>query len=260
MYSEVPTYYKWDFSRKSFERRKREERVDGQPGIFKQTTTARLYTVHPNQDECFFLRMLLVNVLGTTSFQQLRFVKGVTHATLRNTCQALNLLENDRHLDVCINDASNTSHLNQIRVLFAIILTTCSPSSPTELWEKYKSHMAENIIRRIREENSNMNMDFTAEVYNETLIMIEDLGLEIANKVLNQLEMPSPNRSAAASFDEELRCEQNYNTGDLLSYVQSNIPNLTPERKGIYDKIILTVNNGLGEIFLDAPGGTGKPS
>jgi hypothetical protein len=59
--------------------------------------------------------------------------------------------------------------------------------------------------------------------------------------------MPLPNRSAAASFYVELRREQNYNTGDLLSYVQSNIPNLTLEQKGIYDQIMQTVNNGVGE-------------
>jgi hypothetical protein len=53
-------------------------------------------------------------------------------------------------------------------------------------------------------------MDFTAEIYNEALIMIEDLCLEIANKVLYQLGMQSPIRSAAASFDVELRREQNY--------------------------------------------------
>ncbi|XP_069169880.1 uncharacterized protein [Procambarus clarkii] len=47
---------------------------------------------------------------------------------------------------------------------------------------------------------------------------------EFVKKVLNQLEMPSPNRSVAASFDEELRREQNYNMSDLLSYVQTNIP------------------------------------
>ncbi|VDK62190.1 unnamed protein product [Onchocerca ochengi] len=41
-------------SRKSFERRKGGEPVDGQPGIFKQSTIGRLYTVHPNQDECFY--------------------------------------------------------------------------------------------------------------------------------------------------------------------------------------------------------------
>jgi hypothetical protein len=99
----------------------------------------------------------------------------------------------------------------------------CLQSYPTELWEKYKSHMAEDTFRRIRKDNSNMNMDFTAEIYNEALIMIEDLCLEIANKGLNQLGMPSLNRSAAASFDVELRREHNYNMGDLLLYVQSNI-------------------------------------
>ena len=89
--------------------------------------------------------------------------------------------------------------------------------------------------------------------------MIEDLCLEIVNKVLNQLGMPSPNRSAAASFNVELRHEQNYNMGNLLSYVQSNIPKLMLEQKGIYDQIMQTVNNGVAEFFfLDAPGGTGK--
>ncbi|XP_069177605.1 uncharacterized protein [Procambarus clarkii] len=149
LYSDVPTYYTWNASRKSFERRKQGERDDGQPGIIKQTTIGRLYTVHSNQDECFFFRMLLVNVPGPTSFQPLRFDNGVTHATFRSACQARNLLENDGHWDVRINDASNTSHPNQIYALFAIILTTGSPLSSTELWEKYKPHMAEDIIQRI---------------------------------------------------------------------------------------------------------------
>uniref|UniRef100_A0A8R1XWJ1 ATP-dependent DNA helicase n=1 Tax=Onchocerca volvulus TaxID=6282 RepID=A0A8R1XWJ1_ONCVO len=115
--------------------------------------------------------------------------------------------------------------------------------------------MVKHEVHRIRKENSNMNMDFTAEIYNEALIMIENLYLQIANKVLNQLGMPSPNRSVAASFDVELRREQSYNTADLFSYVQSHIPKLTFEQKGIYDQIMQTVNTGVGEIlFLDAPG------
>ncbi|XP_076289804.1 uncharacterized protein LOC143213637 [Lasioglossum baleicum] len=97
LYSEVSTYYIRNASRKSFERRKRGERVDGQPGIFKENTIGRLYTVHHNQDECCFLRMLLVNVPGPTSFLQWRIVNGVTYGTFRSACQALNLLENDRH-------------------------------------------------------------------------------------------------------------------------------------------------------------------
>ncbi|VDK75242.1 unnamed protein product [Onchocerca ochengi] len=74
-------------------------------------------------------------------------------------------------------------------------------------------------------------------------------------QISNQLAMPSPNRSAAASFDIELHRKQNYNTTDLFSYVQSNIPKLTFEQKGIYDQIMRTVNEEVGKIFLlDAPG------
>ena len=81
----------------SFERRKRGELVDGQAGILEEIPFVKLCTVHPNQHVCFFLRMLLVNVPGPTSFQQLRIVNRVTHATFLSACQALNLMENDRH-------------------------------------------------------------------------------------------------------------------------------------------------------------------
>ena len=74
-------------------------------------------------------------------------------------------------------------------------------------------------------------MNFTAEIYNEALILIEDLCLEIANRVLNLLGIPSPNQSAAASFDVEFRSEQHCNTCDILSFVQSNIPKLSLEKK-----------------------------
>lgn len=55
------------------------------------------------------------------------------------------------------------------------------------------------------------------------------------HEVLNQLGMPSPNRSTAAFFDVELHREQNYNTGDFLSYMKLNNFKLTLEQKDIYD-------------------------
>lgn len=88
----------------------------------------------------------------------------------------------------------------QIRTLLAKTLTACCSLSPTEWWEKYKSHMAEDIFHWICKKNSNMKIYFTAKIYNEALIMTEDLSLKIANNVLNQLGMPSRNRSIAASF------------------------------------------------------------
>ena len=63
MYSEVPTYYMWNVTKKSFIRCRRGEPVDSQPGSLRENTIGRLYTLHPRLDECFFPRMLLVNCL-----------------------------------------------------------------------------------------------------------------------------------------------------------------------------------------------------
>ena len=41
-----------------------------------------------------------------------------------------------------------------------------------------------------------------------------------------------------------------YNTGDLLTYMQSNIPELTIEQKGIYDQIMQKVDNGNALLLL----------
>ena len=131
----MPSYYTWNTKYKVFERRKQGKSVDGQPTIFKDTSIERLYTVQPNQHECFFLRLLFNNVPGSTSFEYLRTVKGTIHDTYRRACQALYLLENDQHWDNCINDVFETSTPSQTRALFGIILTTCSPLAPTELWE-----------------------------------------------------------------------------------------------------------------------------
>ena len=165
-----------------------------------------------------------------------------SYAAFSRESQAVNLLENDRHPDVCIDGACNISHPNHIRAMFGIISTDCSPS-PAELWERSKTHLAGDIFRRIRKENSCMNINFRAQIYNEALIMTEDLCLEIANKVLNQLGMPSRNRPAAASFRVELRREQNYNTDNVSSYVQLNNLKIRLEQNGIYYQIMHSVNN-----------------
>ncbi|VDM94534.1 unnamed protein product, partial [Onchocerca ochengi] len=63
----------------------------------------------------------------------------------------------------------------------------------------------------------------------------------------DQLGAPSPNRSAIASLDVELHRKQNYNMTDLFLYVRSNVPELKFEQKGIYNKIMQTINKGLGQ-------------
>ena len=114
LYTEVSSYYTWNTKNKVFERRKQGKSVDGQPTIFKDTTIGRLYTVHPNQYECFFLRLLLVNVPGPTSFEYLRTVNGTIHDTYRSACQAEFLNS--------IDPSGCPPHLLQLKIGVPIIL------------------------------------------------------------------------------------------------------------------------------------------
>lgn len=142
LYEEVPTYFTWNKSNKIWEPRKRGTAVPEYPRIFSTNVLGRLYTVHPRQRECFYLRLLLINVPGPTSFDYLKTVNGQLHTTYHDACRALQLLENDSHWDSTLADAALSSSPHQIRSLFAILLTTCFPTNPPELWEKYKDAMS----------------------------------------------------------------------------------------------------------------------
>ncbi|GFQ70977.1 ATP-dependent DNA helicase, partial [Trichonephila clavata] len=210
LYSEVPTYFTCNLftlfyqlnlfyvflvlSTRKFQLRKQGRAVQGHLNLYSTDALGRLYTVHPNNAECFYVRLLLINVRGPTSFQELKTVNGHVCATFREACQKLNLLENDAHWDISLAVASNSAQLQQISTLFSIILTTCFPANRKDLWEKYKDYMSEDILHRIRRINANPNIQFTSNIYSEALILIEDVCLTIANKSLTELGMIAPNR------------------------------------------------------------------
>ncbi|XP_073955775.1 uncharacterized protein isoform X1 [Choristoneura fumiferana] len=259
LYADMPRYYTWNASSKSFQRRKQGTPLEGHPNVFVTDAIGRIYTVHPNNDECYYLRLLLVNVRGPTSFQQLRTVDGHLCATYREACQLLQLLEDDSHWDNTLKDSIISTSPHQIRTLFAIIISTCFPSNPEDLWMKYRDDMSEDVLHRVRCQTLNPTLQITAEIYNETLIMIEDMCLMMANKVLSCLGLTAPNRSMQDAFNHELRREQQYDTEALTETVRTTVPQLNEQQRITYDSLIQAVNSGSGGIyFLDAPGGTGK--
>ncbi|CAI6358979.1 unnamed protein product [Macrosiphum euphorbiae] len=70
------------------------------------TAIGRIYTIHPNQSECFHLRLLLNYVQGLTSFESLKAIDGDIHATFKTACFALGLLENDEQWKNALADAT----------------------------------------------------------------------------------------------------------------------------------------------------------
>ncbi|XP_053968806.1 uncharacterized protein LOC128870231 [Anastrepha ludens] len=227
LYADMPRYYTWNASSKSLQRRKQGTPVEGHPNVFASDALGRIYTVHPNNDECYYLRLLLVN--------------------------------NDSHWDDTLKDSVISSSPHQIRTLFAIIISTCFPSNPKDLWVKYRDDMSEDVLHRVRRQTLNPTLQMTEEIYNDTLIMIEDMCLLMANKVLSCLGMTAPNRHMHDALNHELQREHQYDIEALAETVRTNVPQLNQQQRIAYDTLIEAVNSGSGEIYLlDAPGGTGK--
>lgn len=259
LYSEMPRYFTWNATSKKFQRRKQGKAVPGYVNVYSTDALGRIYTIHPSNDECFYLRLLLVNVRGPTSFEFLRTVNGELCATYREACQCLHLLEDDIHWDHTLDDAVISSSAHQIRSLFAIVISTCFPSNPLHLWNKYKDNMAEDILHRVRTITANPELEFNAEIHNEALISIEDLCKIMSGKMLHELGMPATNRPMHDAFNREFERERQYDRNALSQSVRTMVPLLNQQQKTAYDTLMIAVNDGYGGIFfLDAPGGTGK--
>ncbi|KAL4153295.1 hypothetical protein QTP88_001128 [Uroleucon formosanum] len=170
LYPEVPAYYVWD--KKKFQRRKRGVNVVGWPDIKREHTLGRVYTVHPNNTECYHLRMLLHEIRGPISFEALKTVNGQVHPTFKSTCKALGLLEDDEHLYAALCQSPH-----KIRDLFTIILVFCQPTKSEEfdnreyLKETSYDLVALEYVVRNNEESLNDEQKFA---YNQIITSVNN--------------------------------------------------------------------------------------
>ena len=259
LYCDVPKYFTWNASEKKFKRRIQGTAVPVWNGIRSTGALGRVYTVHPNNFECFFLRLLLHTVRGPTSFADLRTVNGQVCTTFREACQIRGLLEADTHWDATMSEASTVQSPSKLRNLFAIMLSTCGLSNPAQLWESYKESMTEDILRQVRRQNPGMDLDYTSDMFNQVLIYLEDKVLEMSGKDFKQLGLPIPQRNNGDRLSREMLRETSYDVEQLEKYVLENEPLLVPDQRSAFNAILDLVNQKTGGIFfLDAPGGTGK--
>ncbi|KIH60924.1 hypothetical protein ANCDUO_08810 [Ancylostoma duodenale] len=258
LYPEVPKYYTWNASTKRFCRRKQGAPVPGHD-IRASDALGRVYTVHPNNDECYYLRLLLHTIRGPTSFADLKTVNGELCETYKEACQRLGLLEDDQHWDVTLSEGCLTCFPSQLRNLFAIIITCCSPSNPQGFWDKDKESFSEDILREQRRANPTMVLNFSPEILNHALIIIEDKCLQMSGRTLRELGLQAPARSDADIVNSEILRERNYNVDQMENFVQTNKPLLVNDQRLAFEAVMKLIRNGNGGLlFLDAPGGTGK--
>lgn len=247
-YNEVPEYYTWHKPTKSWKKRKTNARA-----------LARVYTIHPNAGECYYLRLLLHKVKGPTSYTYLRTVDRHECDTFKEACNLLGILESDQHWIATLEDASLCQSAGKIRQLFAVMIHFCDISDVKTLWETFKESMSEDFLHRMRRTHS-VGIQFSNGIFNAALIEIEEKLLSLpGGKPIQEYGLPEIDRDHDEIFSREIWRETNYDAAELESIISTRSARLTPDQNLVYQKICEFLSSQTGGIFfLDAPGGTGK--
>ncbi|XP_052209285.1 uncharacterized protein LOC127812795 [Diospyros lotus] len=164
-YQEFPQHYVWLKSEKRWKSRERGYAI------------GKMYFTSPNCGERFYLRLLLTVVKGPKSFRSLRTVDNVVHDTFKLACVARGLLEDDEEWIQCLKEAAVMKTGYQLRRLFNIILTQCSPLNPCALWNQFSTHICDDLAHKIRT---------LFAISNPTGAQIEDYGLHLLNQMLHE--------------------------------------------------------------------------
>ena len=109
----------------------------------------RVFTVHPNQREAYYLRILLHHVKGPTSFESIRTVDGEVCESYHEACVKLGLLLDDKCWENTMKDAETTMMPRQMRSLFVALLSMNCLDNPVEIWNMFKDSMSEDYLHQV---------------------------------------------------------------------------------------------------------------
>ncbi|XP_074305530.1 uncharacterized protein LOC141640746 [Silene latifolia] len=90
----------------------------------------RLIYANPSEGERYYLRLLLSNIRGLKSFEDLKSIYGITRSSFRESAYLHGLLEADNSIEQCLAEAVQYQMPTALRRLFATLLIYCQPMNP----------------------------------------------------------------------------------------------------------------------------------
>jgi hypothetical protein len=253
LYLDLPRFYTWDKGRKCWSRRKRGKKVAQEEGIFEAQAIGRVYTVSPRQGECYYLRMLLHEVCGATSFNDLKTIDGQVCSTFREACHKRGLLENDNQYSLALQEAVLLQIPAQVRTLYAVILSTCEPSDPLALWVNHRDSMTEDFLHHHRINLSEDDLTFTDDMYNQALNDIQDKVLCMGGQELSTYGLPVPTQNAGERLAREYRRETNYIAEEQGLISSTNQENMTVDQLAVFQQFMSAVDRNKGWFLHTVP-------
>ncbi|XP_029143216.1 uncharacterized protein [Arachis hypogaea] len=237
LYRKIPEYYTWHNKEKEWRRRKTQRRSIG-----------RIYTVSPSEGEKFYLRILLSNVRGPISWDDLLTVNGIQYSSFKQSAQHRGLLESDSSIRECLVEASVLRLPCALRRLFATILIFCEPTDVRSLWDEYFSYMVDDYPST----STTTALVFTNRLLRDINDILLQHGKQITQYDLSALTHENDNdNSIPRVIQEELSVE--VPREDLCSVTRLN-NDLSKAFKCIMNTIDRRES---GVFFVDGSGGSG---
>ena len=251
LYTEFPTYFKWNKRNRSWER-------------YKKPTNyiARMYEVHPTQREKHWLSRLLKVVKGATSFDDLKVIEGTQYYSFESAADALGLIPDDKEYFECVKEAARSQSPYMLRKLFVDILLKCTISSKSaqNIWNEFKDDFSDDILYQRRKELKNRSLQFDDTIWRHALFLINSqIQLEKADVSVTHWGLPEPQKLQTLKYNIDVINEENYDMEELARIVPERVASLNVDQKKVFDKSMELLQKGDGGgIVLLADGGTGK--
>jgi hypothetical protein len=111
--------------------------------------------VSPKHGELYYLRILLVNVKGPTSFVNIRMLpSGQICPTFKEACISRGLLDDDTHLYSAMTELAQTSTAARLRSFFITAVVCCEPSQPATLLNTFFDDLSEDFVMERRRQQA----------------------------------------------------------------------------------------------------------
>lgn len=232
IYPETPVHYTW--KNNQWNKRKNSCKIIG-----------RMYSVSPSDSERYHLRLLLLHVIGATSFDDLKTYQEVVHPTFKAAALARSLVINDCEWQRCLKEAESFQMPFQMRQLFAYICVFQTPNNALDLWNLFKQSLIEDYMRTSTEETS----------YHLALQDISET-LKLHGFALSNFDLPTVDSSLITkqSINSKIVSEPQCVT-NMLSKANIKQRAFIDEISNLVEKFDVNSSNAY---FLDGPGGTGK--
>nr|XP_043611848.1 uncharacterized protein LOC122583517 [Erigeron canadensis] len=251
-YTEYPSQYSWDANGKTWIRRAQN----------RPSSISRLVYVHPSCGELFYLRLLLTQQVGCTSFEDIKTVSGVTYDSFRLACEKLGLIGDDREWSETLSEASHWATSSELRSLFIHMLLYCEISNPLALWTDHWQKMGDDITYHLSHiSSSSTPITSSCDIRDYILYELEVL-LKSSPQVhsLSDFGLPLPNEALLSALTNRLLLkEKTYDKETLIIEHTTLHSALNSEQLQIYNHVLRNLDRSSQILlFIYGHGGTGK--